>query len=313
VHKSLYGAFEQTLDIVDGQTARLSPELTEAAGALEVTSTPAGARVLFDGSPLGTTPYSGPVDLGLHEVTIEHGERYRSTTEAVEVRRDRAARVGVTLAPRYGTIMVAAVANDGGAVDAVQVWLDGENKGAAPLAVPEVFVGSHTLTLRHPELEDERREITVEEGATAQVEVALRRLNPAEHYHKLVATWETERAPYTFWGTVQLAAGGVAAALGVALVAAADVDAKNSYRAYRNATPSGLRDAWDAYHQSVGRANLLAGLGIPMLLVGAAALVSGSTFWVMSPAQPARPPGVTFTAAPLAIAGGAGITGGVSW
>ena len=63
---------------------------------MTVRSNPAGANVSIDGTARGTTPWTGELTLGRHEIVLDHGSLERQLT--VELVPERALDVNVTLA-----------------------------------------------------------------------------------------------------------------------------------------------------------------------------------------------------------------------
>jgi hypothetical protein len=67
-------------------------------GSLEIFSRPAGARVLLDGQPIGTTPLRLGVKPGHHAVRLEQAG-YAPWSVTVNVGPDRVTRVSASLEP----------------------------------------------------------------------------------------------------------------------------------------------------------------------------------------------------------------------
>lgn len=56
-----------------------------------------------------------------------------------------------------------------------EVWVDGERHGATPIGNLALPIGPHEIVLRHPQLGEQRRAVTVTTGGTTRVGVDLRR------------------------------------------------------------------------------------------------------------------------------------------
>ncbi len=80
----------------DELMAALTVNLSKDAGTLKLTSTPSGARVLVDGTPVGVTPLEYDVKTGKHEVTVQH-EGSRDDTRDIDVHRGETTQVDVFL------------------------------------------------------------------------------------------------------------------------------------------------------------------------------------------------------------------------
>jgi hypothetical protein len=130
------GRLRQILDVMRG-AGRGTAAMPETY--LMVLSDPPGATASVDGQPTGgvTPTQAVAVSPGTHRVVVQFGELGR-WERVVEVRKGSGVRVGAVLS---GSVAV-------GLMDTtriVQVTLDGENVGRAPLVVPDVPVGEHRL------------------------------------------------------------------------------------------------------------------------------------------------------------------------
>jgi eukaryotic-like serine/threonine-protein kinase len=85
--------------------------------------------------------------------------QFRSTL-ALDVQAGKVAAATVTLP--NGTLSV-------NALPWAEIWVDGRPSGTTPLANLPVPIGSHEIVLRHPQLGERRRTVTV----TAQTPVRL--------------------------------------------------------------------------------------------------------------------------------------------
>lgn len=78
--------------MLDGLRVRLR-------GTLSVDSEPPGAEVQVDGAAVGQTPYSGPISIGRHVVTVRRAAGEPPTSREAVIRRDRPTRLTFTLSP----------------------------------------------------------------------------------------------------------------------------------------------------------------------------------------------------------------------
>ena len=82
-------------------------------GRLKVTSEPAGARVVVDGKPIGTTPLDYSLPLGDHRIVIESPGRH-TAARSVSIRKGKTATVEVALAVKSPRSKLAFVVIGGG-------------------------------------------------------------------------------------------------------------------------------------------------------------------------------------------------------
>ena len=121
-----------------------------AEGTLIVSSQPAGATVLINGSSRGTTPLSLKLATKDYEIRVSK-KGFASQSRVVKVAGQKPTTVDVvleSLAPVEAMSVIIA-SNPGGAI----VFVDGSRKGPTPLTV-SVPVGNHQITLKAANLPD---------------------------------------------------------------------------------------------------------------------------------------------------------------
>lgn len=220
-------------------------------GRLEVQASPGGIAIVrgADGTSAseGPTPLSAELRPGDYQVEVaSQGHRvWRSVVrvEPDEVTTERAALQ--PLPPPSGDVTV--TSNFSGAV----VELDGEPVGFAPMVLPDVPAGSHSLSVAHPGALPWSGEVDVDEDERAFVTVTLE--EPAR----------TTRSPYTWI----LGGAGLASLAAAAIVGGLALRSHRLYRDERDTAGGGgqLRDRGERL--SVG-ADVLAALGGVGLAVG---------------------------------------------
>ena len=144
----------------------MTPGSEFASGWLSI-SAPISAQVLQDGTLVGTTDTprlmlpAGQLRielvnnaLGYHEQRTVQITAGKTTTLAVDV-------------PR-GSLHV-------NALPWAEVWIDGRRAGETPIGNLQLPIGTHELVLRHPELGEQKRTVTVTAGAPVRVGVDLRK------------------------------------------------------------------------------------------------------------------------------------------
>jgi hypothetical protein len=168
-------------------------------GTMHITSRPAGATVIVDGTPRGTAPLEIKLPPGQHTLEVQSGATRRSLPLVIDAG---------TIVRQY--VDFAAPADAAGKLEitsdppGAQVLVDGTPRGITPLIVTEVAPGSHTIAIGSGE-STVMRTVDVAAGATAAVVVSLA---PTEG----AAGWVTLKAPFPMemrQGDRMLAAAGV--------------------------------------------------------------------------------------------------------
>ena len=151
----------------EGQRQRLSAELTPNWAPVSLSSQPAGAQVLVDGSPAGTTPA---------ELEVEAGERlielrlagYNAWREAVTVLADQPVQLPV-VAMVQADGRVELVTDPPGAA----VSVNGEFQGSAPLTLRLRPGSPHAIAMSMPGYETVTRELSVAADSGRRLDVSL--------------------------------------------------------------------------------------------------------------------------------------------
>jgi hypothetical protein len=143
----------------------------DATGVVDIESEPIGARVLINGSDVGTTPVSQRLPIGEHLYTLRLPD-HAVVEGRVEVRRDPPAKVSVTLEPLPGVLVVE------GAPPGAAVFVDGVEEPFDPASPIELPPGSYAYEVRAEGYKKARVEATLEAGATTRQPVEMERLNP---------------------------------------------------------------------------------------------------------------------------------------
>lgn len=164
--------FVSTVTIRPGQTSSVMATLTRVArqGTLSVTSSPLGALVWIDGSPVGATPLSVGLAPGQYQVRVSlHG--HEDFVAAVTVRAGQIARIDaqLRLVQRTGTLQVVA------SVPGAEVWLGGTRVGVSPLSLV-LAEGIHLVQVRAAGFAEFRTQVTIRAGRTTTVDAELRQL-----------------------------------------------------------------------------------------------------------------------------------------
>ena len=158
IQQDKYKDYTATVVIEEGKTNLLNVSLVPNFVHVTLT-TQQGADILIDGTKMGTSRYSGTLELG--DYTIETRQAsHKSVYTQVSL---SSASAGKTIAlnnpiPIYGSLMI-----DGTPMDAV-VYLDGKNVGNTPLIVNELLIGEHTVRLEKEGYDKQEKIIQIIEG-----------------------------------------------------------------------------------------------------------------------------------------------------
>ena len=158
IQQSKYKDYTTTVTIDGGKTSSLKVSLVPNFVQVTLT-TQSGADILIDGTKLGTSSYSGTLELG--DYTIE--TRLASHKSAYTQVSLSPASAGKTIAlnnpvPIYGSLMI-----DGLPMLAT-LYVDGQNKGTAPLIIDELLIGSHKVRIEKDGYEEQETTIQITEG-----------------------------------------------------------------------------------------------------------------------------------------------------
>jgi hypothetical protein len=129
-------------------------ELSELSGSVRITSNEAGANVTLDGASLGTTPLPTDtrVSLASHHVVLTKAG-FEPFEKDVTIQSNQSVTVDATLAPESTTGHVTVREENG---DPVNVFIDGEDKGAAPWE-GDLPPGDHSVEVKGPKFAADKR------------------------------------------------------------------------------------------------------------------------------------------------------------
>jgi hypothetical protein len=137
-----------------------------AEGSLRIESDPPGAEVRLNGTTRGLTPVSVSVPPGKYSLTVQHGSNVKQLPVAVT---GGATTVHhITWADTPGAAVETgslSVATDPPGSD---VSVDGQERGVAPLTLPDLAVGQHRVVVRARGT-TYTRTVQIEAGATASL------------------------------------------------------------------------------------------------------------------------------------------------
>ena len=151
----------------EGRPQSLAAELTPNWAPVSLSSRPAGAQVLVDGTAMATTP--AELELGAGERLVElRLAGYNAWRDTVTVLADQPLSLpDVTLVQADGRVEL--VTDPAGAA----VSVNGEYQGATPLTLGLRPGRTHAITLTNPGYDTETRELSVEADSGRRLEIPL--------------------------------------------------------------------------------------------------------------------------------------------
>ena len=167
VQKEKYKDYSTTITIEDGKTTTIRPVL-EANFAQVTLTAQEGADIYVDDSRLGTTRWTGTLELGEHSIETRQTS-HRSAYTNVRITTQSAGQT-ITLnnpLPIYGSLIV-----DGSPADAV-VYVDGKKVGTSPLFVSELLIGTHTIRLEKDGYNKQEKTVQIAESQESMLEFTL--------------------------------------------------------------------------------------------------------------------------------------------
>ena len=172
VQKEKYKDYSTTITIEEGKTTTIRPSL-EANFAQVTLKTNEGADIYVDGNRLGTTRWTGTLELGEHSVEARQASHHTAYTN-VRITPQSAGQT-ITLnnpLPIYGSLIV-----DGSPAD-VAVYVDGKKVGTSPLFVSELLVGSHTVRLEKDGYDQQEKTVQIAENQESMLDFTLAKETP---------------------------------------------------------------------------------------------------------------------------------------
>ncbi len=153
-----YHPHSQVLTVTDADSQRLSVTLQPLPGRLNLSSEPAGVRVVIDGEARGVTPLTElSLSAGAHDLRLE-SERYLSWQQALDITgRDQLQSVEAVLAPAWAEVKINS--DPAGAT----ISVDGEAIATTPASV-DILQGEHQLELALTGFATWQQTLTIEAG-----------------------------------------------------------------------------------------------------------------------------------------------------
>lgn len=179
-----YSDYATTIQVYAGSQSTFSAVLQPSPvhhdyGYISVSSSPAGASILIDGSYKGTTPASILEYPGIHTVLLQLSGYYDSSQQ-VSVAADTTQYVSVTMSPvqsaTTGSLYVSS------SPSASNVYLNGAYRGQTNsggiLLIQNLPAGSYQVMVTHPQYNNYVATVSISPGAQSAVQATLTPIGP---------------------------------------------------------------------------------------------------------------------------------------
>ncbi len=185
IQQEKYKDYSTTVVVEEGKTSTLYPVL-EANYAQITMITQSGADIILDGNKLGTTKWTGTLEIGEYTIeTRQIGHRPAYTTLIVSPQT-----MGKTVALKSPTPISGSLIVDGTPSDVI-VYVDGKQVGVTPVVVNQLLVGERNVVLEKEGYEREERRIIISENEEQMLEynlsIATRKTNSSSEQSRTVS------------------------------------------------------------------------------------------------------------------------------
>lgn len=155
IEKELYETIEEHITIEDGKTYNREYALKPRFGILDISGTPAGAKVFVNNKTIGSIPINGyKVSAGLAEIKVE-AENYHTKTKFQQINVGDLIPIVVNLDRHTGTIVV--LTDPTGAT----VNLNDKNYDNSPKILKDMQTGLYDLAITHSDYLTVNREFSL--------------------------------------------------------------------------------------------------------------------------------------------------------
>ena len=167
IQKEKYKDYSTTVTIEDGKTTTIRPSL-EANFAQVTLTTNEGAEIYVDGTHMGTTRWSGTLELGEHSAETRQASHHSAYTNVRVTPQSAGQAIALNNPlPIYGALIV-----DGSPADAV-VYVDGKKMGTTPLFIGELLIGMHKIRLEKEGYDKQEKTVQIAENQESMLDFTL--------------------------------------------------------------------------------------------------------------------------------------------
>lgn len=143
INKKYYDLYEDEINIVEGETYELRPEMTAQFARTYINVTGGGAELWMNGEKISDEgTWSGPLENGSYviEARRPYYETVRETVEITSTGEERRISLRAPV-PILGSLHISSTPSG------AEVRVDGKKVGKTPVEMPEVLIGSHNIDI----------------------------------------------------------------------------------------------------------------------------------------------------------------------
>ena len=167
--KELYKPYSENVTIRDNQTTNFTPTLT-ADFANVVVNAPDGAEIWINGKQKGSGSWQGKLASGVYLFEArKSGYKSSSMSQTISASSATQSYTIPPLTPIVGSLVIS------GTPVMADVAVDGNNVGRLPLSLDNLLIGNHTVTISKQGYVDHTESVTIAEGKTSTINVALKK------------------------------------------------------------------------------------------------------------------------------------------
>ena len=167
--KELYKPYSENVTIRDNQTTNFTPTLT-ADFANVVVNAPEGAEIWINGKQKGNGSWQGKLASGVYLFEArKSGYKSSSMSQTISASSATQSYTIPPLTPIVGSLVIS------GTPVMADVAVDGNNVGRLPLSLDNLLIGNHTVTISKQGYVDHTESVTIAEGKTSTINVALKK------------------------------------------------------------------------------------------------------------------------------------------
>lgn len=152
--------------VSDDRPIKVSADLNENVGRLQLTSTPAKARLWINGKAEGVTPRTIELTEGRYQVRLEQ-DGFVANEEGITIERKKTLQKHMKLQALPGAMAVNSEPAGG------EVWLNGKKQGVTPYLQRDLTPGTYTVEIRKDGFETEKRTVVITSGSQDELNVKL--------------------------------------------------------------------------------------------------------------------------------------------
>ncbi|MFH0807121.1 MAG: PEGA domain-containing protein, partial [Elusimicrobiota bacterium] len=159
---------EERIEVIDGQKTEILLVLAKNYGGINITAPQ--AEIFIEGKKAGQNQYSSNLSPGKYVVTAKR-EKHRDAQQEVFISIGKTETITLTPEPIMGSISIFSEPSE---TKGAEIYIDGENTGKVTPAVIPLFIGEHTVALKHKEYLADDQQITITEGESRKLTFTMK-------------------------------------------------------------------------------------------------------------------------------------------